>query len=132
MEVQVAVLCDAAADYGGKLTVMGTFDTLASARYPARHPYCSLALRLCFRTEEEGLHHLKIVMIDGDGRELQQSGIDIGVSFGKGDLYFLSRNVVINMGNLELPAPGMYSFDVEYDGEIVARVPLRAVEVVAG
>ncbi|MDB6032554.1 MAG: hypothetical protein JWM16_2892, partial [Verrucomicrobiales bacterium] len=38
MEIQVAVLCDAATDYQGKLNILGTFDTIFTAQMPAVHP----------------------------------------------------------------------------------------------
>lgn len=47
MDIQVAVLCDYAADYQGKLCVQGAFDTLFARQFPVVHPACALALRLC-------------------------------------------------------------------------------------
>ena len=34
MEIQIAALCDSAADYGGKLCVIGTFDTIVAQSFP--------------------------------------------------------------------------------------------------
>ena len=54
MQIQLAVLCDAATDYAGKLNILGTFDTLITSQLPAIHPQCSIALRLTFQKQEEG------------------------------------------------------------------------------
>ena len=45
MDIQIASLCDFAADYNGKLVVSGTFDTLVARAVPGVHPQCALALR---------------------------------------------------------------------------------------
>ena len=44
MDIQIATLCDFAADYNGKLVVSGTFDTLAARALPVVHPSCALAM----------------------------------------------------------------------------------------
>ena len=64
MEVQVASLCDAAADYNGKLSLLGAFDTILVQNVPAVHPHCSVALRIVFRDTDEGDHVLHLAMID--------------------------------------------------------------------
>ena len=60
MNIQVAVLCDAAADYNGKLNLLGTFDTVFTGKLPAIHPQCSIALRIIFERIEEGSHKVKL------------------------------------------------------------------------
>ena len=63
MDIQVAVLCDYAADYQGKLCVQGAFDTLFARQFPVIHPACALALRLCLTPEDSGDHKLGISII---------------------------------------------------------------------
>ena len=60
MTIQLAVLCDAATDYNGKLNILGTFDTIFAQQFPAAHPQCSVALRVSYTKMEEGNHTLKI------------------------------------------------------------------------
>ena len=67
MEVQIASLCDSAADYGGKLCLIGAFDTILVRQFPAQHPFCSVALRIVFRDTDEGKHALRVNLIDDDG-----------------------------------------------------------------
>src|SRR5277367_3891705 len=70
MEIQVAALCDSAADYDGKLCLLGTFDTIVAAYLPAVHPQCSLALRFIFRKEHEGRHTITVNLVDEDGKAI--------------------------------------------------------------
>ena len=51
MNIQVAVLCDAATDDNGKLNLLGAFDTIYTQQLPAIHPQCSIALRVTFFSE---------------------------------------------------------------------------------
>ena len=68
MKAEIFCLCDfAAADSGGKLTIVGVFDTIWAREVPATHGLCALALRIRFERIEEGLKKLKVSFIDSDG-----------------------------------------------------------------
>ena len=70
MDIQIATLCDFAADYNGKFVIVGTFDALAARALPVVHPHCALALRFCFTGEDDGRHKLSITVINEDGEAL--------------------------------------------------------------
>lgn len=130
MEVLSAVLCDSAADYNGKLCILGAFDTIWARQYPAVHPHCAIALRLLFRDTDEGKHRLSISLIDSDGKNLFQKGpvIDLEIRQVPEESFFLSRNIVINLQGLSLPKIGLYSIDVVMDDRIIARIPLQTIQ----
>jgi hypothetical protein len=65
----VATLCDSAADYNGKLCVLGAFDTIFAKTLPVVHPQCAIALRICFRPEDGPVLRFRISLIDGDGKD---------------------------------------------------------------
>ena len=124
MNIQVAVLCDAATDYGGKLNVLGTFDTIITSQLPAVHPQCSIALRLAFSKIEEGSHKVKMNFVDEDGRLVMPS-IDMPVDVVvPNELNFLVRNFVINIQQLKFEKPGQYSIDCAIDGRQETSIPL--------
>jgi hypothetical protein len=124
MNFQIAVLCDAATDYGGKLNILGTFDTIITSQLPAVHPQCSIALRLAFEKIEEGSHKVKMNFVDEDGRLVMPS-IDMPVDVTvPNELNFLVRNFVINIQQLKFERPGQYSIDVAVDGRHEASIPL--------
>ena len=54
MNIQVAVLCDAATDDQGKLNILGAFDTINALTLPAIHPQCAIALRVTFTSGTVG------------------------------------------------------------------------------
>jgi hypothetical protein len=124
MNIQVAVLCDAATDYGGKLNILGTFDTIITTQLPAVHPQCSIALRLAFNKIEEGSHKVKMNFVDEDGRLVMPS-IDMPVDVVvPNELNFLVRNFVINIQQLKFEKPGQYSIDCAIDGRQETSIPL--------
>ena len=132
MNIQVAVLCDYAADYQGKLCVQGAFDTLFARQFPVIHPACALALRLCFEGEDSGDHKLGISITDEDGVALDPERMpivgDLKIALPEG-VSFFTRNLIMNFQGLKFEKDGVYSVDVTLDGELVARTPIRLVKV---
>jgi hypothetical protein len=129
MNIQVAVLCDAAADYNGKLNILGTFDTLFTPKLPAIHPQCAIALRIAFDRIEEGAHKLRLNFVDEDGKLIMPSmDAPVDVVF-PGESTFVSRNFIINIQQLKLEKEGLYSIDVALDGRQLTSISLSVKQV---
>ncbi|HXT42061.1 MAG TPA: hypothetical protein VN887_18780 [Candidatus Angelobacter sp.] len=129
MNVQIAVLCDAATDYGGKLNLLGTFDTIVTQQLPAVHPQCSVALRVVFSRVEEGQHKVRMNFVDEDGRFVMPS-IDIPIDVAlPPDANFLTRNFIINIQQLKFEKPGQYAIDIAVDGRQESSIPLQVKQV---
>ena len=132
MDIQIATICDFAADYNGKLVISGTFDTLAARALPVVHPACALAMRFCFTQEDTGRHKLSINIINEDGEPLDPNSMPIEPEFEiqlPSNVPFLTRNMVMNLQGMRFPTAGIYSIDIGCDGELLVRLPLRIVQV---
>lgn len=127
MDVQVAALCDSAADYGGKLCLLGVFDTIGVRQLPAVHPHCSIAIRIVFHSSEEGRHQIKLTLIDEDGRSLLPKIDPVMEVKMPENMFFASSNLVFNLQGMKFEKAGHYSIDISVDGKIVARIPLQVV-----
>ena len=129
MDIQIATLCDFAADYGnGKLVINGTFDALRAPQLPVVHPHWSLAMRICVLPEDSGDHKMTINIIDEDGKSIDPSKMPIRAEMPiqvPDEVPFLTRNLVLNFQGLKFPGEGIYHVDVTIDGELVVRLPLR-------
>ena len=124
MNIQVAVLCDAATNDNEKLNLLGAFDTIYAPQMPAIHPQCSVALRATFLPGDEGTRKLALHFINADGRPIMQP-IEMPVPVAlPDDAHFLTRNFIINIQQLKFDEPGLYSVDVRLDGETQASIPL--------
>jgi hypothetical protein len=124
MNIQVAVLCDAATEDNGKLNLLGAFDTIFAPQLPAVHPQCALALRVTFMSSDEGEHALKFNFVNADGRAIMPP-IETPVSIALPDeAHFLTRNFIVNFQNLKFAEAGFYSVDVRLDDKSKGNVPL--------
>ena len=129
MEIEIFTLCDFAQDNGGKLIIVGTFDSLGAKNFPVRHPACSVACRMRFAKKEFGPHTITIRFIDQQNNELVQPlEAEIMVEQPKvGD--HSTINLVINYNNIEFKSPGRYSFDLSLDGEWRSGLSLNVSKV---
>ena len=125
MNIQVAVLCDAATDDNGKLNLLGAFDTIYARELPAIHPQCSVALRVTFFNGDEGKHTLRLNFVDADGKSIMPDFPPIPVEVVlPDDVHFGTRNFIINIQQLKFDQPGLYSVDVSLDDQSQASIPL--------
>ena len=126
VQILLATLCDFAADYQGKLCILGAFDTLCTREFPVAHPQCSFALRMFFDPEDHGIYKL---MIKAQGPEdediMPPFEADIDATFPVGGPPFITRNIVLNLQRMKFEKPGLYRFVVEHDGDELTAVPLR-------
>lgn len=126
MQVQIAALCDSAADYNGKLCLLGVFDAIIAAQLPAVHPQCSIALRLTYRREKEGSHSLRIDFQDADGAAIVpavETNFEVPPLTGPASIS--SRNLIINIQQLPFKTNGAYSIEISIDGKHKASLPLH-------
>jgi hypothetical protein len=124
MKVELFVLCDAAADYNGKLNILGTFDTIWAKQIPAVHRQCAIALRARFSRIEEGDHMVKIHIVDEDGKAVVPS-LEAGVHVQFGETpSSVSMNMIFNIQGLTINDYGEYSIDLAIDGRHEASLPL--------
>ena len=125
MNIQTAVLCDAATDDNGKLNLLGAFDTIYAPEMPAIHPQCAVALRVTFLPGDEGTRELSLNFINADGPSIMPHfpPMPVDVSL-PGDVHFLTRNFVVNIQQLKFQEPGLYSVDIRFDSETVTSIPL--------
>ena len=126
MQLLLATLCDSAADYNGKLCVLGAFDTLCAPQFPVVHPQCSLAVRLLFSPRDVGQHQMSIQLLDEAGKPVMPAFTPIiDVGFPPGAVPFVTRNLVLNLQRLRFEDPGVYLFHIALDGSEIIALPLR-------
>ena len=132
MEAISASLCDFAADYQGKLCIVGAFDTIWSTAFPAVHPQCTVALRVLLREEDRGEHRIQILLVDPDGHPLIPTDRSPSVNFNLPALppesFFLSQNFIFHFQGLGFPQTGVYEVRIIADGRPLSTLPLQLVQ----
>lgn len=124
MKIELFVLADYAADQGGKLTIVGIFDTLGGPMLPIVHPHCSIAVKMRFEKIEEGKKRIRLNLSDADGKLVIPS-IDMPIEVRLGDdQHTTTSQIVANIAGLKFENPGEYSFDIAIDGRHESSIPL--------
>lgn len=126
MQVDFAVLADyALIDQHGKLSVLGIFQHVWVAAFPAVHPRTHLVLRVRGRRTEIGQHPIRIRFLDDAGAELM--GGEGTVQFGEppAGVTEIEAGAVL-VFDVPLPGPGSYAFEITMDAGEAIRVPLSA------
>lgn len=125
MQIDFAVLADyALIDQQGKLSVLGIFQHVWVASFPAAHPRTHLVLRVKGRRTEIGDHPMRIRFVDEQGLELM--GGDGSVRFGEpaAGVTEVEAGAVL-VFDVPLPHAGTFAFEIGLGGHVV-RVPLSA------
>ncbi len=125
MEIEIFTISEYAADYGnGKLSILGTFDTIFCQSFPSIHPSCSLALRIRIANSEAGEHTFEIRSISsliqpftGNLKVRKNPNADHS-----------TFNIVLNLNNLNFNKPGKHSFEFLFNGEFRSGLNLYVVK----
>ncbi len=124
MQIEIFSLCDAATSGGGKMNVLGAFDTIWTTKVPAVHPQCTVALRARFHSSEGSEHKVSVKLVDADGKHIVPvTNGTVNIGFPKGQRSS-SANLILNIQGLKLEKYGEYSIDLAIDEKAGASLPL--------
>ncbi len=125
MKVELFVACASAADYAGKLTVVGIFDTLGAPQVPVFHPRLCVVAKLRFDDTEAGPKKVRFTLSDADGRDvLQPIEMAIVAPSSAADTATSVINLVLNIGGVKFERLGEHALDLSIDGIPFASTPL--------
>jgi hypothetical protein len=105
--------------------VLGIFQHVWVAQFPAVHPRTHLVLRVKGRRTEIGVHSMRIRFVDEEGSELL--GGEGTVQFGEppAGVTEVEAGAVL-VFDVPLPRAGTYAFEIALDDGETVRVPLTA------
>jgi hypothetical protein len=127
MNLEIFTLCDAATVSGGKLNILGSFDTIAAVNFPCKHPLCCIAIRLRFDLGEEGEHSIQVHFCDPDMRPVMKPMIQkINVQIGNERSQAIMH--IWNLLGFELKSAGEYYFELKVDDSTASRLPLYVLQ----
>jgi hypothetical protein len=124
MKIDFAVACDyAIVDQYGKLSVLGVFQHIWVAKFPAVHPRLHLVLRLKGSRTEVGNHPVSIRLRDEDGNDvLSGRGTVVFAEPPAGVLEVEAGAVLVF--DVPFEKPGRYCFEITVDEDVRADVPI--------
>jgi len=125
MKLELFVACDFAADYAGKLSLVGVFDTLGAPQVPVFHPQLCIAAKIRFDETETGPKNVHLSLTDPDGRNvLQPINLKIDTPTPPPDNSTAVVNLVFNIGGIKFERIGEHSLDLSLDGTHIASTPI--------
>jgi hypothetical protein len=123
MKTELFTFCDFAQENGGKLTVVGTFDTIIARNFPCVHPQLSVVIRLRFDIWEFAAHTFRIETRDLDG-EMSMEAISGNIDVkGVGNATAVSH-LMFTISNLKFRTSGVVNFALYIDNKELTSIPL--------
>ena len=130
MKVEILNLCDyATGEMTGKMTLVGIFDVIYAKEAPVSIIMCSLAVRLRFDQNEQGIKRIKCTIVDSDGIVIVPATETIVQVRVLPEWKTATAQVVALIPQLRLPHFGDYSVELEIDGRLESASPLYVREV---
>lgn len=128
MNINLALVCDyALVDRFGKLSIMGIFEQLWIARFPAVHPRVHLVLRLKGRRTEIGKHSVRIRFLNDQDEEIISGDGVFEFNEPPARITEIEAGTVL-VFDLPLARPGQYHFHIAVDDVITTTVPLTVAQ----
>lgn len=127
MKIDFAVACDyATIDQYGKLSVMGIFQHIWVARFPAVHPRLHLVLRLKGSRTEVGTHRVRIVLYDDDGSDVLSGEGTVNFSEPPAGVLEIEAAAIL-VFDVPFSHPNRYRFEITVDEDVRTNVPITVV-----
>jgi hypothetical protein len=123
MKTELFTLCDFAQENEGKLTVVGTFDTIVAREFPCVHPLLSVVVRLRFDIWEFGRHSFRVESRDLDGESIVAPISGSLEVRGVGNATAVSH-VLFNVASVRFKGSGVASFVLYVDEKEIGSIPL--------
>jgi len=123
MKIELFTFCDFVQENTGKLTIVGTFDTILSRKFPCVHPQLSVVIRLRYDLWEFANHQFRIETKDLGGKTVInpiKGTVDVK---GVGNATAVSH-LVFTISNLHFNDAGVINFTLYIDDKELASIPL--------
>jgi len=128
MKLEFAVVCDyALVDQYGKLSVLGIFQHIWVAQFPAVHPRLHLVLRLKGKRTEVGEHPVRIRLCDANGMEVLSGTGTVVFAEPAAGITEVEAGAVLTC-DVPFSHAGRYAFEIAVDGDQQATVPITVAQ----
>lgn len=126
MNLNLAAICDhAMVDQQGKLSLIGIFQNVWVAQFPAMHARLHLVLRLQGNRSEIGKHSIQIEFLDPEGESLIKGGGSVTFNEPPAGILDIEASAILTF-DLPLPKEGRYQFTIKIDDDLETILPLTA------
>jgi len=124
MKIEMFTFCDYAQENGGKLTIVGTFDTIISHNFPCVHSQLSVVIRIRFDIWEFGNHSFRIETLDLNG-EMSLETINGNLEVKSAGNATTVSHLLFTITNLHFETSGVINFILYVDDKEISSIPLH-------
>jgi hypothetical protein len=126
MHISFAIFADAAnLSQEGKLNILGVFDAVQVAAFPAVHPRANLVIRVKGTQTDVGTHSVNLRWLNPDGNELWSSSGQLDISTPPHGVLDMDVPLIATV-DLPLDRPGSYTLSIALDNSPVSELVLQA------
>ncbi len=125
LRVEMFTLCDGATEQEGRISLVGTYESIYAAGFPCVLPQVTVVLRVRFWPQDGGLHAFRLVLTSPDGKSLGVL-LDAMASIQSfNDDRSTACNLIARLQNVQIEAPGEHTFDFYIDDKMEGRLPVN-------
>jgi hypothetical protein len=131
VKIDFAVVCDyALVDQYGKLSVMGIFQHIWVAQFPAVHPRLHLVLRLKGKRTEVGQHQVKIRLTGPEGGEILSGDGTVNFAEPPAGVTEIEAGAIL-VFDVPFAQAGRYQYEITVDGGMQTTLPITVAQTQA-
>lgn len=124
LRIELFVMCETAQEFGGRLNILGTFESVKAPEFPVIIPLLTVAIRLRFWSEEGGPHRCTLRLMDADGQTaFDDLDTDFVVACADRNPSRIT-NIITRLQNIPFERAGDYGLDLYLDGKLEASLPV--------
>lgn len=117
------IMCDdVRQEAGGKISLMGLFENIYAAQFPAIHPRLAIVNEW---TEGKGEFEVTLRILSPERKQVLR---ETSSRLKLGEAHHRHREISIHL-NIEFKIPGTYWIESSLDGETVNSLPLNVIRV---
>jgi hypothetical protein len=126
MHISFALFADAAnLSQEGKLNILGVFDAVQVAGFPAVHPRANIVLRVKGTQTDVGSHAVNLRWLNPVGDELWSSSGQLDINNPPHGVQDMDVPLIATV-DLPLDRPGTYTLSIALDNSPVSELALQA------
>lgn len=129
MKPVLFVLCDAATDSGGKLNILGIFDTFLAKEVPFTHPMFCIAIRLAAKAEDKGEHKIGINIVGENKKSIVPVLESKFKVVEKPSKPINSGNLIATLRDMKFEKIGDYSVLLTIDDKEIETLQFHVIQI---
>lgn len=129
MDLRIFLLADFANESGGKLNVIGAFNTIRAHQFPAIHPTMYLVAKIAAELGEFDIEHsIRVLHFDEDANELGK--MEVKVTFHRpAPGQSAESTFIFQLRDMTFERPCRSEFRLLADNHLLGVVPLEVVQL---